>query len=295
MSQQPLELLRALAVLAETPAPEHGPVAAAVGLGEAPTGTEWADLFLFQLHPYASVHLGGEGMLGGDVRERTAGFWRAVGRTPPKEPDHLVVLLSLYAALLEEAQERAGAPATLIHRSAQALLHEHLAPWIFPWLTRVIELAGPYYAGWARLLRDVLAEACTRGRPDTPMTHLVEAPALPDPRREGGEAFASGLLAPVRCGMILTRADLARLAQSLDLPLRAGERRYVLEHLFGLDGPGMLEALAQEAERQAGMHRGDAYAPREVTAFWSRRADTAARLLRELASSGVDELPVVAP
>ena len=36
-------------------------------------------------------------MLGGEARDRIAGFWRALGLVPPPEPDHLAVMLGLYA------------------------------------------------------------------------------------------------------------------------------------------------------------------------------------------------------
>ena len=74
----PVELLRVLAVLAEPPSPEYARVAEAAGLGPAPTASEHGDVFLFQLYPYASVHVGAEGMMGGEARDRLAGFWRAL-------------------------------------------------------------------------------------------------------------------------------------------------------------------------------------------------------------------------
>ena len=87
-STTPVELLRALTVLAEPPGPAHARVADALGFSEAPAASDFGDVFLFQLYPYASVHVGAEGMMGGDARQRVAGFWRALGRTPPAEPDH---------------------------------------------------------------------------------------------------------------------------------------------------------------------------------------------------------------
>ncbi|MEQ9400378.1 MAG: molecular chaperone TorD family protein [Longimicrobiales bacterium] len=282
----PVEVLRGLAALSEAPASEHRAVAAALGLPDPPDGTAWADLFLFQLHPYASVYLGPEGMLGGVARDRIAGFWRAVGRTPPAEPDHLAALLGLYAGLLDEAEDSPEARGRLVHRSAQALLHEHLAPWIFPWLARVVDLAGPFHRTWAELLREALSEAALAGGPDEPSVHLREAPPLPDPRREGGEAFLAGVLAPVRSGFLLTRADLARLAADLDLGLRAGERRYVLDHLLGQEPVPVLGALAGHARAAAGSHAGDPWAPPAVVAFWSERSRTAADLLDALAHDG---------
>src|SRR5207244_505396 len=93
------EVLRALAVLCEAPAPGQERVAAALGIAPAPRADEWAELFLFELPPYASIYLGAEGMIGGEALDRVAGFWRALGLEPPPEPDHLAALLGLAAAL----------------------------------------------------------------------------------------------------------------------------------------------------------------------------------------------------
>ena len=96
-----MELFRALACLAEAPEDETGRVADALGLGPLPAKSEYTETFLFQLYPYASVYLGAEGMMGGVARDRIAGFWRALRQTPPAEPDHMAVMLSLYAQLME--------------------------------------------------------------------------------------------------------------------------------------------------------------------------------------------------
>lgn len=64
---------------------------------------------------YASVYLGPDGALGGEGTDRAAGFWRAIGITPPAEPDHLTALLSLYgdaAAGTRRPPDRAAASAT---------------------------------------------------------------------------------------------------------------------------------------------------------------------------------------
>lgn len=282
----PTELIRALAHLAEPPGPAHPELARALDLPGEPDPVAYADVLLFQLHPYASVQLGPEGMLGGEARGRIAGFWQAVGRTPPTEPDHLASLTGLYASLAEEEAERSGPEARLVRRSRRALLEEHLAPWVFPFLARVGELTGGPYGAWAGLLYATLAAELDREGPcRVRSVHLVGAPVLPDPRQKGAAAFLEGLLAPVRSGMILTRADLALLASGLDLGLRAGERRYALENLLGQDPPAVLRRLAAEAARQARGH--DARVDRigDPAVFLAERAYACARLLEELAEA----------
>lgn len=279
------ELLRALAVLAEPPGAAHARLGGLLGLEGRFDAASYADVFLFQLYPYASVHLGAEGMIGGDARGRVAGFWSALGRRPPAEPDHLAALVGLYASLREEAAERAGAEAVLLERSAAALLAEHLSPWAFAYLARVEGSAPEPYRGWAALLRRTLREEAARDPEpcaDLP-AHLASAPPLPDPREHGATAFVVGLLAPVRSGMILTRADLAGMARRLDLGLRAGERRYALEHLLAQAPERVLGALADGARACARAHEADVDWLGRIADFHAGRARSTAELLDALA------------
>lgn len=296
----PAELIRGLAVFAEPPTDEHSRIAEALGLESVPSSSEYSDLFLFQLYPYASVHLGPEGMMGGEARERVAGFWKALGYQPPAEPDHLAALLGLYATLAEAADgdrsEEAEAQRRLIRESRAALLYEHVSPWVFALLHRVGELAPRVYAEWAKLLEGVLKEEVSTARPndraDTgagagqavalPL-HLRVAPELPDPRERGAADFVAGLLAPVRSGFLLTRADVARIASVCDVGLRAGERRYALEHLLAQDPPAVLRALAAEALRQSALHEERREWLGETASFFAKRAGHTASLLEKLA------------
>lgn len=288
-SMTPVELLRGLAVLAEPPAREHRRLVDVLGLGAPPTAADYSDVFLFQLYPYASVHLGPEGMMGGEAQGRVTGFWRALGYDPPAEPDHLAALTGLYAALAERERDLDGAELRLARRSRFALLHEHLAPWVFHFLDRVIELAPAVYGRWAELLSGALSAEARSIPPDAfdgralPL-HLRAAPALPDPRREGAGAFLSGLLAPVRSGFIVTRADLARVSSGLDVGLRAGERRYALEHLLAQDAAGVLRALADEVRRQGALHERRADWLGMAARFHAERARETGELLEALAS-----------
>lgn len=251
------ELLRALAVLAEPPAPEHERVAASLGL-DPPQPDEYAEIFLFQLYPYSSVYAGAEGMLGGEARDRAAGFWRALALVPPAEPDHLTALLGLLAAL-----------ETPDHR--RALLWEHLLAWLPPWLAKLDEIAPPAYRAWGRLLGAALGEeARTLGPQERLPLHLrVASPLEPDD-------LLGGLLAPVRSGVVLVRDDLGRAARELGLGVRVAERRYVLRALLAQDAAPTLAWLAAEARRWAGLH---AETPGPIGQFWQERAEAAAALL----------------
>jgi hypothetical protein len=291
--ETPVELLRALAVFAEPPGDGHGRIAETLGFGTAPGASDFSDVFLFQLYPYASIHLGEEGMLGGEARERVAGFWSALGRTPSAEPDHLSALLGLYAALSGEVAAATDAPGdaaapsevALLAESRDALLHEHLAPWVPAYLDRVVEISPRTYGPWAAMLQDVLsAELRRAGRAQRLPLHLREAAALPDPREEGADAFLKGLLAPVRSGVILIRADLASLSGGLGLALRAGERRFALDSLLGQDAASVLAALAGVAGRQADAHEERIELLGVTASFFASRARASAALLSELAT-----------
>ncbi len=291
-----MELIRALAVMSEPPGPEHVAVAEALDLAPVPDQALYAKIFLFQLYPYGSVYLGPEGMMGGEARSRIGGFWSAVGRTPPSEPDHLGALLGLYAGLSAEAAQGQGAPSRLARRAAAALLHEHLASWCFVYLSRVGELDGGAYGRWAALLREALMDRMQEeGRPDALPVHLRDAPGLADPRTYGGSSFLDSLLAPVRAGFILTRADLVALARDLELGLRMGERRYVLEHLLGLEPRAVLHGLASRAERDAEDHLRAEADLGVVARFWAERAAATAELLGELGDRVPPSVPGADP
>ncbi|HSJ47194.1 MAG TPA: molecular chaperone TorD family protein [Euzebyales bacterium] len=273
-----MELLRALGALAEEPGPAHEPLAALLHLPRAPDAAAFTDCFMFNLYPYASVYLGAEGKLGGAARDRVAGFFRALGAVPDTEPDHLTLLVTAYGQLRDVP---ADGPAG---HAAAALLHEHLVPWLPLYLARVRALAPAPYPQWAQVLADVLlADAGGVADAVDPPLHLRDAPALPDPRAAGHDAFVDGLLSPVRAGVILTGRDLLRASRELRLGLRVGERRFVLDALLAQDAAATLRWLAGHTRTT-----GDAWAPWTEVApttatWWSTRADATLGLLHELA------------
>lgn len=278
-----MELLRALGVMAEPPGPEAGRLAALLRLPGKPREADYTELFVFQLHPYASVYVGAEGQIGGDARDRVAGFWRALHVEVPKEPDHLAALLGLYAALADREKHERDEPRRQALRTARhALFWEHLASWLPVFLPRAEQLGSTTYAAWATLLRATLRdEAQGLGTPAALPRHLLEAPPLPGPDA-GPDPWLEALLAPVRAGVILARADLARCARDLRLGLRAGERRFALRALLEQNPVATIGWLATEARRQAaGM--GDRAAPdAAVTAWWADRASATADALDTL-------------
>lgn len=280
------ELIRALGALAEPPQAQHGALAAAMGI-PCPTAAEHADVFLFQLFPYASVQLGPEGKLGGVARDRVAGFFRALGQTPPTEPDHLAVLLGAYASLVEradEAHDDTGRAAWA--RARQALLVEHILSWLPAFGRRVADIGGPAYRGWAGLLDELLAAEAAR----TPAAatqlprHLAEAALLPDPRQGPVDDFLEGLLAPGRTGLILTASDLARAADDLGLGRRVAERRFVIRALLDQDPEGFLGWLGAAAAKASSDWDSHWLVRTPTGAWWRDRSATTSDLLAQLAA-----------
>lgn len=280
-----MELFRALGCLLEPPCGEARRIADALELGAVPEEPVYSDLFLFQLYPYASVFLGTEGGLGGEARDRVAGFWRALDHEPPPEPDHLATLLAAYAGLIEaEAAAGETEAATGWRRARHAFFWEHVLSWTLAFLIKLREIAPPFYEGWVDLVEAALAqESATLGPPARTPLALRESEPLPDPRIAGGEGFVEALLSPVRSGLVLTRGDLARAGRDLGLGLRIGERAYILKAMLAQGAPDTLAWLAEEADDWGARHdRSGSIAP-EVADFWMERARGTAALLRDLA------------
>lgn len=278
-----MELLRALAAFVETPGPEHGRLAALLDLEGVPDRAEHTELFRMQLYPYAAVYLSSDGRLGGEAADRIAGFWRALGATPPAEPDHLTTLLAAYASLAERESERDG-QAQAWRGARHAFFWEHLASWLPAYLHRIRELASDVYAGWAAILERALErEAEVLGPPTAVALHMrsvsvLDAGALDD--------LPASIFAPARTGLIITRHDLAAVARSLGLGLRVGERPFILAQLLGQDPERVILGLAGLAERQAGAHHAAAPALAPACDPWAQRAERCAAMLHAGVAGG---------
>jgi hypothetical protein len=278
-----MELFRALAVLAEPPSPNAEPIADALGLSPLPDVSEYTDIFDFQLYPFASVYLGNEGMLGGEAADRVAGFWRALGQTPPPESDHLSVMLALYAQLIELEESNDSSNQLRWRAARKAFLWEHLLSWLPVYLSKLTEIAPPFYKKWSEILQDALfKEARIVGTQELVSLHLRESDGLVDPRSYEVDEFLQSLLAPARSGMILIRSDLTRAAKHLGLGIRIGERKFIIKSLFGQDAVGTLDWLAEEAAGWAPRHQKNIDTLGETARVWENKAVTTNGLLMEL-------------
>lgn len=207
--------------------------------------------------------------------------WRREGRPPPTGPNP--------SPSPSDSRSRAPAPdashRALLAHATSALVQEHLTPWLRPYLASFDGCGSAFYEAWATLLGRALdaVEADMEERTARPefAAALRAAPGLPDPRRAGGTAFVAGLLAPVRCGMVLVRDDLTRLAHDAGLTCRAGERRYALAGLLAQDPGATLLRLAGRAEEWRDRLAGRG--PARIAEWWSARAGGTALLLSRLA------------
>ncbi len=279
------ELLRAVGSVPLIAPPAGDYIADSLGIRSF-SASEYTELFVLSLPPYAGIHLGPEGKLGDEGADRVAGLWRALGLIPPSDADHLGALLLLYAEL-GDAADQTGVERTRqrLDHSRAALLWEHPWSWVPGYLDAASEETGPHPRGsdeepgaarsWAELTRRLLAR-------ETELSPCAAALPLalrvaPDPLSidDDYDALLDALTVPVRTGFILTYRDLAVASRSLGLGLRRGERRYAVKAMIEQDAPGILEWLSDHAQLWAERHRRP---PR-----WVQRAAHSADSLAQLA------------
>jgi len=280
-----VELIRALGVFCEPPVDEHSRLADILGFSESPCCDVYQEIFCRDLPPYASVYLSNEGVVGGEALERISGFWKALRREVPHEPDHLSRLLGL-AAFLEENQSFVGEPARalLIERSRAALFWEHLLPWVPMYLDRVETIGkGTVYGDWAKLLSETLVckFECLGPLEDLPR-HLVASSGLPDPRRRGAAQFFSSLFAPVQSGFILLTEDLNNLADEIGILPKDHDRQAILKDLLRVAPQETLGGLAKMAFERSCCISERWSSLGELCFHWERRAKESGELLQQL-------------
>jgi len=283
------ELIRALALFAEPPDENLAHISETLGFESLPSADEYTEIFLFNLYPYASVYLGKEGMLGGEARDRIAGFWRVLNLTPPTEPDHLSTILGLYANLCElseniNPQSAIRNPQSKrFHHARKVFFWEHIASWLPAYLHKMKSIASPFYLCWSEILEKVLVEeANALGKPRIISQHLSENLSLHDPREKGFEDFLNSLIAPARSGMILTRDDFARAANELNLGIRIGERKFMIKSLFGQNHKLVLSWLSNEADTWLKWYQSQEKIFGETAKAWIGKASATKQLLKEM-------------
>ncbi|GAC1570212.1 MAG: hypothetical protein NVS3B18_02110 [Candidatus Dormibacteria bacterium] len=280
------ELIRALGALTVMSSPAVDSIAVSLGLTPW-SRAEQTQLFMLSLPPYAAIHLGPEGKLGGDGADRIAGVWRTLGLTPAAEPDHLGTLLALYAELGEagDAARTELARQRLSHARA-VVLWEHLWSWV-PGYLNAIRRESPAAASWAHLLQRSLEREVelTQGAAVMPVA-LREAPEpieLGDP----SDRLLDALTAPLRVGFILSQRDLAAAAALLGIGLRRGERRFILKTMLEQDATGTLRWLGDHARTWAALHGHQPSVTADPGPWWRARALRSAAALHKIAADAM--------
>jgi len=289
------ELFRSLGAVILTPPPGNRAVCEALDL-PIPTGVEHTDAFVLSVPPHGAIHLGPEGKLGGEGLDRVAGFWRVLGLQAPEDADHLGALLMLYAELGEAEEvapdERGRAR---LHRARTALFHEHIWSWAPGYLLAVTELGIASVSAWARLTEQALrAESAELGAAELLPLALRAAPPGMDPADSFDDTL-DALVAPIRCGVVLTNRDLATCAKHVGVGFRRGERRFALRAMLEQDAPATLAWLSAHArwwsQRQPAAQPGE----NDPCQWWSLRAANTARVLETLAAEATSTPSVSVP
>lgn len=274
------ELLRALGSLSIAPPAQHGPITDALELAVW-SPSEHTRLFVLELPPYASIHLGSEGKLGGDGARRVGDFWHALGLDPPPDADHLAHLLALYAHLGESSQLCAtdAARQRLTH-AARALLWEHLWSWVPGYLAAAATY--PAAAPWAALTAAALTSEAERTAAPTDLpAALREAPNAMG-AEEGADELLDALVTPIRAGFVLTQSDLVRAGQEIGVGVRRGERRFALRAMLEQDPTSSIRWLAHHARHWAELHRAQSPRAPIITDWWASRTMHSAQVLEGL-------------
>ncbi len=276
------ELLRALGAVVGTVPPSSDELLDALGLPRW-SRAEHTQVFTLELPPFASVHLGPEGKLGGEGADRVAGLWRALGLEPPPDADHLGTLLALLAELGEAAEASASDVARRRLGHARAtLLWEHLWCWV-PGYLAAVRRHHPAASPWADLTVRALAREAAATDPATALPLALRSAPAPLSTDVSANELLDALTVPVRTGFVLTASDLAAAAGAVGAGLRRGERRFALGALLEQDPTGTLGWLSDHAAGWARRHRCQPPVAHDPAPWWAARASHTAGVLADVA------------
>lgn len=257
----------------------------------------WHQVVEAEVHPYESVYLGEEALLGGDRAEAARATRSGAGLGDPRalEADHLAEELRLLAFLgAAEADALAdGVDPGHVHAHLRRALDEHLLRWL-PALVAAVEGldggpgggAGLYaFAAGRALDLAVDARSGLAGAPAGWSLPPVED-VLADPKA-GLARIARQLAVPALAGGLFTQGAVRRIGRALDLPAGFGKRWQVIEGLLASAAhfdrvPETLAALDAEVARWDARYAGVAAAGLgPLVAPWrDRAAATRATLAR---------------
>ncbi len=197
-------------------------------------------LFEFNVYPYASVYLDPSGMLNAPWTGFVTGVYEALGLQPSDTQlaDHLSVLLEATAALLERELKATSALSAEQTRHAQrVILLDHLLPWLPVFCNTISRIDTGIYRQLCASLQDLVCEHSQ---------NLIEAKPKPftfynqgenqeldnDKSQSEAEKHLRYLLTTAQSGLMLSRKDIIQAGQTLQLPIRFAERRFMLQNLI---------------------------------------------------------------
>lgn len=258
---------------------------------------EYQWLFGMNVYPYESVYLDDEVMLNTAATQRVVAFYRECGFAPASDlrvgaPDHVGVEMTLMAKLVEAGRQA----------EQSRLLHQHLSAWgpiVAQTAARVTE--QPFYRALAELtiefllsdLENVPAPTPTPGTELTPLQPMHADPDLENDNTDEGpglDAIVDQMLTPSQVGVFLSRVDILRLAQSLDLPAGILERSLMLKNLFRAAGQyelvlELLDAITDvigQADEQYAVWADTYSAWSRQAGAWRARTEAGLALLNEM-------------
>jgi TorA maturation chaperone TorD len=213
-------------------------------------------LFAFNLFPYETIFLDSSGLLGGERSQAVANRYSQVGFIPGPSapaPDHLGHQLLCLAYLLSaEASTNRPAEAHQWQKQQHDFLSNHLLRWLIPCTIALQQLGQPFYATLAQLTLALTADHyATLSTPFIlhPSSFILpgEPPSLDDPQTRL-RPIIHYLLTPCQSGLYLTRHDIEKVAQQLQLPRGFGRREEMLRNLWEAavqydQLPALLDAL----------------------------------------------------
>ncbi|MBI4786401.1 MAG: molecular chaperone TorD family protein [Chloroflexi bacterium] len=198
---------------------------------------EFTRLFTLNVFPYASVYLDAEALLNTQTTARVQVAYARTAFEPDPAlaigaPDHFGVELLFVTHLWETG------------RAADEFLNAEVLPWAGIFLHAVERNAHEEY------YREAAREAHAWLMAQTGPSDWTLAP---DPlEADDLDAVVARLITPSRTGLFLSKADLARIARDVNLPLGFGDRALMLTSLFRAAGEyervsNLLGALKAEA------------------------------------------------
>ncbi len=256
-----------------------------------------------ELLPFAGVYLGNDGLVGGGTAGAVLRSAHAVvGIDCPDDPspDHLGQVLRLMAVLVDAQLDAIShgddADARTLRHWQRRVLDEAVLPWMPP---LAAALAGRSASLWTRAIEMAIGVLAQHRAEDPGLPSIVgncgdedSLELLLDQPGTGLTTIATMLTTPARCGVYLTRGDLAEVARRCELPRGFGTRRGMLEKILrGAAEYDAIPRLVAELDRLMAA-RGDTYAAMSEelglaahVTVWRRRLATTRQQLARLADA----------